>query len=97
MITGRWKGKRGPKKRLSLAEAMTLNIPRFYLHAQDLKAARRLAAHFFGDYFPGPPNYERFVKASNRPFPAVAVFMKYLLFLNRTRKSKGVYFIDPAL
>jgi hypothetical protein len=89
-------GKRMSKKRLSLAEALTLNILRFYTRIQDLKVFHRLAAYSFRDYFPGIPNYENFVKASNQSFPAIAVFMKYPLFLNRIRSVKGVYSIDSA-
>jgi hypothetical protein len=70
-------GKRMPKKRLSLAEAPALNILRFYTRIQDLKAFHRLAARSFRDYFPGMPNYEHLVKASNRSFPAIAVLLPY--------------------
>jgi hypothetical protein len=35
---------------------------------------------------PGLPNYENFLKATNRSLPASAVFMKYLLFLTWARK-----------
>jgi hypothetical protein len=80
--------KRGPKKRLGLAGATALNILRFYFRIQDLKAFHRSAANSFGDCFPGMPRYGNFVKASNRSFPAAAVFMKYLLFLNRIKNSK---------
>jgi hypothetical protein len=41
-VLGYWEGKRGPKKRLSLAEVMTLNILRFYLRVHDLKTFHRL-------------------------------------------------------
>jgi hypothetical protein len=96
IIMDRWEGNRGPKKRLGLAEAMALNILRFYFRIQDPKAFHRLAVNSFGDCFPGMPNYENFVKASNRSFLAAAVFMKYLLFLNRIKNRKGVYCIDST-
>jgi hypothetical protein len=87
-----WEGKRGPKKRLSLAETMTLNILRFYLRVHDLKTFHRLVQNAYRDYFPGLPNYENFLKATNRSFLASVVFMKYLLFLTRARKRGGTYF-----
>jgi hypothetical protein len=101
--TGENEGKRMSEKRLSLAEALTLNILRFYTHVQDLKAFHRLAARSFRDYFPGMSHCEHLVKAPNRSFPAIAVllrliavFMKHPLFLNRIRSVKGVYSIDSA-
>jgi hypothetical protein len=96
MILEHWEGKRGPKKRLSLAELMTLNILRFYLRVHDLKTFHRLLQNVYRDYFPGLPNYENFLKAANRSFPAVVVFMKYLLFLTRQGTSEGTYFMDST-
>jgi hypothetical protein len=96
MIMELWEGKRGPQRRLTLAELMTLNILRFHLRVHDLKTFHRLARNVYRDYFPGLPNYENFLKAANRSFPAVVVFMKYLLFLTRLGKAEGTYFIDST-
>jgi hypothetical protein len=99
MIMGRRDGKRRKTHVQKTAEpcrSADLEHPRFYTHVQDLKVFHRLAAYSFRDYFPGIPNYENFVKASDRSFPAIAVFMKYPLFLNRIRSVKGVYSIDSA-
>jgi hypothetical protein len=71
MVLAYWEGKRGPKKRLSLAEVMTLNILRFYLRVHDLKTFHRLLQNTYREYFPTLPNYENFLKASNRSFPDV--------------------------
>ncbi|MDR1100246.1 MAG: IS982 family transposase [Treponema sp.] len=95
-ILNHWQGKRGPQKRLTLAEVMTLNLLRFYLRVHDLKTFHRLAWHSYRDYFPGLPNYENFLKAANRSFPAIVVFMKYMLFLTRMREGAGTYFIDST-
>jgi hypothetical protein len=95
-VLGYWEGKRGPKKRLSLAEVITLNILRFYLRVHDLKTFHRLLQKAYRNYFPGLPNYENFLKATNRSFAALAVFMKYLLFLKRKGKETGRYFIDST-
>jgi hypothetical protein len=96
MIREQWEGKRGPKRRLSLAGIITLNILRFYLRVHDLKTFHRLAWNVYRDYFPGLPNYENFLKATNQSLPAIAVFMKYLLFLTRMGKGEGKYFIDST-
>jgi hypothetical protein len=96
MILKRWEGRRGPQKRLSLAELMSLNILRFFVRVQDLKTFHRLVWNVYRGYFPGLPNYENFLKASNQCFPAVAVFLKYLLFLTRAGKQEGKYFIDST-
>jgi hypothetical protein len=74
IIQAYWEGKRGPKKRLSLAEVITLNILRFHLRVHDLKVFHRLIRNVYQDYFPGLPNYENFLKAANRPFPGILVF-----------------------
>ena len=36
-----WENKRGPKKRLTLSEVVTLNVMRFYMRVQDLKTFYR--------------------------------------------------------
>jgi hypothetical protein len=96
MVLEHREGKRGPKKRLTLAELMTLNILRFFLRVHDLKTFHRLVRNVYRDYFPGLPNYENFLKATNQPFPALAVFMKHMLFLKRLEKPEGTYFIDST-
>ncbi|MDR2658541.1 MAG: hypothetical protein LBC27_00920 [Spirochaetaceae bacterium] len=96
MVLGYREGRRGAKKRLGLAELMTLNILRFRLLVHDLKTFHRLVQNAYREYFPALPNYENFLKASNRSFPAVAVFMKYMLFLTRAGKLQGKYFTDST-
>jgi hypothetical protein len=75
---------------------MTLNILRFYLRVHDLKTFHRLVQNVYQEYFPGLPNYENFLKATNRSFPAIVVFMKYMLFLTRVSRRGGTYFIDAT-
>jgi hypothetical protein len=50
-----WEGKRGPKKRLSLAELMTLNILRFSLRIHDLKTFHHLVQNACRQYSPPCP------------------------------------------
>jgi hypothetical protein len=56
MIREPWEGKWGPKKRLTLAKLITLNILRFYLRVHDLKTFHRLVQNGYRDAFPSPPN-----------------------------------------
>jgi hypothetical protein len=95
-ILEQWQGKRGPKRQLSLAEVITLNILRFYLRVNDLKTFHRLVQNGYRSYFPGLPNYENFLKASNQSFVGVLVFLKYLLFLNRSGGSSRTFFMDST-
>jgi hypothetical protein len=96
VIAKGWKGKRGPERRLSLQEVITLNIMRFYIKVNDLKAFHRLASQSYREYFPKLPNYENFLKASNKSLPAFVVLLWYLLFLNRGMKYGGIFFMDST-
>ena len=80
-----WRAKRGPQRRLSLSEVLTLNVLRFYFHVLDLKAFARLAECAYKPYFPGLPSYENFLKATNRSFPFTVMLVRYFLLLNRRR------------
>ena len=91
-----WTAKRGPQRRLSLSEVLTLNIVRFSYHVVDLKAFVRLAESSYKAYFPGLPNYENFLKASNQSFPFIVLFLCYLLELNRRMSTDGIYFVDST-
>jgi hypothetical protein len=91
-----WKGKRGPKRQLSLSEVLTLNILRYYFHIFDLKAFVRLAECAYKPFFPGLPNYENFLKATNRSFPFTVLFLHYFLLLNRQMNNDGLYFLDST-
>lgn len=91
-----WKSKRGPQRRLSLSEVLTLNILRFHFHIFDLKAFVRLAETSYKRYFPGLPNYENVLKATNQSFPFTMVLVQYLLKLNRKMNHDGLYFMDAT-
>lgn len=79
-----WSRKRGPKRRLSIEKAIALNLLRFFLHVKDLKAFYRIIRTT--EMVPEMPNYENFLKATNKVFPAVALFMQVLLLQNRAEK-----------
>ncbi|MDR0503862.1 MAG: hypothetical protein LBH16_11140 [Treponema sp.] len=69
-----WKARRGPQRRLSLSEVLTLNILRYYFHIFDLKAFVRLAECACKTHFPQLPNYENFLKAANRLYCYYSIF-----------------------
>jgi hypothetical protein len=50
----------------------------------------------FKQYFPKLPNYENFLKASNKSLPVIVLFLLYLLFLNRQMEHKDVFFMDST-
>jgi hypothetical protein len=91
-----WRPKRGPHRRLSLSEILTLNIMRFHSHIGDLKAFVHLARSAYQSYFPHMPNYENILKATNKAFPFIVLLLQYILSLNRQMNTRGVHFIDST-
>lgn len=89
-----WNGKRGPKRRLSITQVIALNLLRFTIHIKDLKAFHRIVKTM--DFIPCMPNYENFLKASNKALPIMAVFMQLLLLQNQSRNDSGIHFIDST-
>ena len=89
-----WKGKRGPKRRLSITQVISLNILRFTMHIKDLKAFHRIIKTV--DWIPNMPNYENFLKASNKSFPIISLFMQFLLVKNQVKNDSGLHFIDST-
>jgi hypothetical protein len=77
---------------LSLAEVMTLNILRFSLCVHDLKAFHRLLQNAYREYFPALPNYENFLKVTNRSFPALVDFYKIYAVSYPEREVSGEVF-----
>jgi hypothetical protein len=91
-----WNGERGPKRRLSLSEIMTLNITRFFIRVNDLKSFHRLLEARYKDCFPGLPNYANFLKATNASAPYVITLLEFLLYINRRMTPEGVFFMDST-
>ena len=42
------------------------------------------------------PNYEIFLKATNKAFAIIALFMQILLLQNRMKNENGIHFIDST-
>ncbi len=89
-----WENKRGPKKRLTLSEVVTLNLLRFYMRVQDLKTFHRIIGSHYKRYFPGLPNYENFLKATNRSGLFISLLLKYMMHLNS--RGNDEHFVDST-
>ena len=89
-----WNGRRGPKRRLTITQVIALNIMRFLLHIKDLKAFHRTIRML--DLIPGLPNYENFLKASNKALPVLTLFLQALLARNRELNNTDVHFMDST-
>lgn len=89
-----WNNKRGPKKQLSLSEIITINIIRFYYRVEDLKTFHKIIKNDFRHYFPNMPNYENFLKATNKSIGFILIFLKYLLSINK--KGMKYHFVDST-
>lgn len=89
-----WNGRRGPKRRLSLEKVIALNLFRFFLHTKDLKAFHRSIK--ITALLPELPNYENFLKATNKALPFIALFMQILLLQNRKENKNSIHFIDST-
>jgi len=82
-------------KKLSLSEVITLNIIRFYMRIEDLKTFHKIAVSNLKKYFPTIPNYEYFLKATNRSGLFVWILFKYLLYLQKDDSIIN-HFIDST-
>lgn len=89
-----WNGKRGPKRRLSLEKVIAPNLLRFFLHIKDLKAFHKTIK--ITDMIPELPNYENFLKATNKALPIIALFMQILLSQKRMKNESDTHFIDST-
>lgn len=92
----RYYGKRGPARRMSVPEIMTLNIARIFDRVSDLKTFHKSAAENYIKYFPKLTNYENFLKATNRAVGFIISFVQYQLFLNRTSCADDTFYLDST-
>ena len=89
-----WENKRGPKKKLTLSEVVTLNLLRFSMRVQDLKTFHRIVGAHYKRYFPELPNYENFLKATNRSGLFISLLVKFLLHVNS--RGNEEHFVDST-
>ena len=89
-----WNGKRGPKSKLSITQVISLNLLRFTIHIKDLKAFHQIVKAM--ELIPDIPNYENFLKTSNKSFPIITLFMQLLLIQNQLQNESNLHFIDST-
>ena len=65
-LLSRFNGRRGPKRQLSLEQIVALNIYRFHFKTGDLKNYHKMIKELMQDKVPNLPNYENFMKATNK-------------------------------
>ena len=90
-------GKRGFRRRLSVRDIMALNLYRFFAQISNLKAFHRFVRQFMADRFPDFPNYENFLKATNKSLPIMVLFVNSILAKNREKcGGRRVHFVDST-
>ena len=86
-------GRRGPKRRMSITDVVTLNIVRIFDRTADLKTFHKNAQAHYISYFPNLTNYENFLKATNKSVGFIMAFVQYQLYLNRLHCSISAFLL----
>ena len=89
-------GKGAPKRRMPIADAVILNLIRFFDRTGDLKTFHKNAENHYKVYFPSLTNYENFMKASNKSAGFIIAFVQYQLYLNRILCTDSVFSVDST-
>ena len=82
-LISKFNGKRGPKRQLSFEQIVALNIYRFHFKNGDLKNYHKMIKELMSDKVPNLPNYENFMKATNKSTVFILAFMNFLMEMNR--------------
>ena len=82
-LISKFNGKRGPQRKLSLEQIVALNIYRFHFKMGDLKNYHKMIKELMSDKVPNLPNYENFMKATNKSTVFILAFMNFLMEMNR--------------
>ena len=64
---------------------MSLNIYRFFMQFSNLKAFHRFVNEYLKERYPNFPNYENFLKATNKSFPMIMLFVNSVFAKNREK------------
>lgn len=89
-------GRRGPRRRMPIADVVTLNLLRLFDRTADLKTFHRNAHNHYISYFPTLTNYENFMKASNKSVGFIIAFVQYQLYLNRLHCTSSEFYVDST-
>ena len=65
-LNSKFNGKRDPQRQLSLEQIVALNIYRIHFKTRDLKNYPKMIKELMSDKVPNLPNYENFMKATNK-------------------------------
>ena len=94
-LISKFNGKRGPKRQLSLEQIVALNIYRFHFKTGDLKIYHKMIRELMSDKVPKLPNYENFMKATNKSTVFILAFMNFLMEMNRKKESE-IHYMDST-
>ena len=94
-LISKFNGKRGPQRKLSLEQIVALNIYRFHFKTGDLKNYHKMIKELMRDKVPNLPNYENFMKATNKSTVFILAFMKFLMEMNR-KKGSEIHYMDST-
>lgn len=94
-LLSKWNGKRGPKRKLSLEQIVALNIYRFHFKIGDLKNYHKMIKELIQDKVPNLPNYENFMKTTNKSTIFIFAFLNFLMQMNRTKGSR-IHYMDST-
>ena len=89
-------GKRGPARRMSVPEVVTLNLARILDRTADLKTFHKNASVNYIKFFPNLTNYENFLKATNKSTGFILAFVQFQLYLNRKNCNENTFYLDST-
>ena len=89
-------GRRGPKRRMPIADVVTLNLVRIFDRIGDLKTFHKNIREHYVSYFPALTNYENFLKAANKATGFIIAFVQYQLYLNSLNCTENVFYVDST-
>ena len=78
---------------MSLEQIVALNIYRFHFKNGDLKNYHKMIKELMSDKVPNLPNYENFMKATNKSAVFILAFMNFLMEMNRKKNLKYITWI----
>ena len=94
-LISKFNGKRGPKRQLSLEQIVALNIYRFHFKTGNLKNYHKMIRELMRNKVPNLPNYENFMKATNKSTVFILAFMNFLMKMNRKKESE-IHYMDST-
>ena len=95
-LISKFNGKRGPQRKLSLEQIVALNIYRFHFKMGDLKNYHKMIKELMSDKVPNLPNYENFMKATNKSTVFI-LHLKQLQMFQPFFYSIAAYMINRKL